>query len=557
MQDKPTPPPSPREKPLKPQERIQIWLPLLLAFFLALGIVLGFFIYLNTMSSRVVFQFGEGMGREHTNSKIEEVLNYVDAKYLEKVSRDELEESALRALLKQLDPHSSYISAEDMQGVNESLAGGFDGIGIEFFILNDTVHIVGIIPDGPSSKAGLVTGDKIIAVDDSLVAGVGISNKDLINKLKGMKDTEVELDVLRINSERIKRKIIRDEIAMRSVDLAYMLDDERGYIRISRFSNKTYKEFMEALQGLIDEHGMKDLVIDLRQNPGGYLDAATNILMQLFDKKRLLVYTEGRSYKRKEYFSNGKNFFGIDKIAVLIDEYSASASEIIAGAIQDNDRGIIVGRRSFGKGLVQEQYRLADGSGLRLTIAKYYTPSGRLIQKPYELDKQDEYEQDLVRRINSGELYSLDSLKFSDTVKYYTTGGRVVYGGGGIVPDIFVPFDSSSRNSFFIQASEHFAPFIYGYLDGRREYLKKYKSWEDFADYRIASESFAAFLAYCKEQGLESSDKAAVAAARGEIETYLKAYIGKQLFRDLGFYRSLHQKDQTLKRALEELRGRK
>ena len=542
---------------LSKREKLGIWLPLMLGLAMATGIWLGFSIYSVTRQSYLTLELeGDAQAGARVNSKVEAVLRFIDAKYLENVPKQKLEEAAVRALLQQLDPHSSYIPADDLQGVNESLAGGFDGIGVEFFILKDTVHIVGVIPEGPSDQAGLKTGDKLIMVEDSTIAGVGITNKGIIQKLKGERGSQVKVKVLRPGKGLLDFSIERGEIPMPSVDLAYMLDKQTGYIRISRFSNKTYKEFMDALQDLIEKEGMKDLVIDLRQNPGGYLDAATNILTQLFDSKKLLVYTEGRNYRRKEYHSTGKNFFPVGKIAVLIDENSASASEIMAGALQDNDRGIIVGRRSFGKGLVQEQYTLSDGSGLRLTVAKYYTPSGRLIQKPYAPADREGYNNDIHERIESGELYNQDSVKFADTVKYYTTGGRVVYGGGGIMPDIFVPLDTVLRNAYFVRATEHIPSFIYGYLDGRRQYFERYKTWADFESYQPDAAMLEAFVAHAQERGL-ARDETALRRCREELSNYLKAYIGKQLFRDLGYHRSLHQRDKTLKRALEELqRGR-
>lgn len=538
-------------KPLSPREKLNVFLPLLLAITLAGGTWIGYQISSQMKSSYVVVS-NDNSRFSPRAGKVDEILRFIDARYLEGIEMTKLEDAAIDGMLKNLDPHSSYIAAANLQGVNESLAGGFEGIGVEFYILEDTVYVVGVIPEGPSDKAGMEVGDKIIMIGDSTIAGVGIKNRGVIDKLKGESGSKVEIKVKRNGLADLQAiTITRDQIPMRSVDVSYMVDNQTGYIKINRFSGKTYTEFMSALEALV-EKDMKDLIIDLRRNPGGYLNAATDMLNQLFEKKKLLVYTEGRSYKRKEYNSMGRAMFKIGKIAVLINEGSASASEIMAGAIQDNDRGIVLGRRSFGKGLVQEQYELSDGSALRLTVARYFTPSGRLIQKPYE-QESDDYENDLKKRFDSGELYYQDSIKIGDSTKYYTTGGRVVYGGGGIIPDVFVPLDSIDHNPYFLRTSNYIPQFVYHYMDKNRQRLKSIGDLNKFiATYQVSDELLEEFVQFSEEKGIERLDNE-LKIVKSRLKLNIKAYIAQQLYRELGFYRVLQTEDATIQKAVEEL----
>lgn len=532
-------------------------MPLLLALAMAGGVWIGFQLRGQARTAYVInHNQPPHAGYSGASGKVDEILRFVEARYMEGVDAAQLEEAAIVGLLRKLDPHSSYIPAENLQEVNESLAGGFEGIGVEFYVLEDTILVIGVVPDGPAAKAGLQTGDKIVAIADTVVAGIGIKNKDVVSKLKGKGGTSIKVKVKRWNSTELQEyEITRAEIPMRSVDVSYMLDDQIAYIKINRFSGKTTEEFYKALVTLT-EKGMKDLVIDLRHNPGGYLNAATDILNQLFSTKTRLVYTEGRSYKRKESYSSGKPDFRINKIAVLIDEGSASASEILAGAIQDNDRGIIIGRRSFGKGLVQEQYDLSDGSALRLTVARYYTPSGRLIQRSYDPESEDDhYDDDLSMRFESGELYHRDSIKISDSTKYQTVGGRTVYGGGGIIPDVFVPMDTFSRSLYFNALHLQIAPFSYRYVNANRSRLQTYTSVQDFMR-RFADEEglWNEFLAFAKKQeDFPKEDVGVLKNARRRLLTYLRAHIAQQLFREEGFYRIVHGDDPMIKAALQEL----
>jgi carboxyl-terminal processing protease len=529
------------QSPLSLNERISIWLPLLLAFMLAFGVMIGLGLRSGSKSPSI--------------GKIEEILGFINARYLESVDLKKLEDAAVEGLLKELDPHSAYIPASKLQGVKESLQGNFEGIGVEFFMLDDTIMVLGVIPDGPSFKAGIRAGDRIIRVDDSLVAGVGLKNETVIKKIKGVAGSKVKIQVIhRAESTPVNCIVKRAEIPMKSVETAYMLDDKTGYIKISRFSGQTFEEFMKSLEELTQKKSMKNLIIDLRNNPGGYLNEATDILNQLFEDKRLLVYTEGRSFKRKEYKSAGKPYFNVGKIAILINEGSASASEILAGAIQDNDRGIIIGRRSFGKGLVQEQYDLSDYSAIRLTVAKYYTPSGRLIQKPYQVGEEEAYDEDTERRYLNGEMLHRDSIKVKDSTVYKTVGGRVVYGGGGIIPDIFVPIDSITHNNYFLNLNLFVSDFAYRYLDSNLSEFVSYKNAQSYAEtFEPGQNMMQRFYDYaCKKGNFPKNDKI-WSEGKKYLSQSIKAQIGQQLFREEGLYRSLNKNDKDLIKAIEEL----
>jgi carboxyl-terminal processing protease len=540
---------------LSPREKISLWLPLIVGLSIAVGLWIGFELHKRSRPATSYVLREDGQVLMPANDKIGEILQLINARYMEAADIAKLEDAAIEGLLQKLDPHSSYIPLAEVQGVNESLTGSFEGIGVEFYLLEDTVLVVGVTEGGPSDTAGLQKGDKIIYVEDSLISKKGITNRQVIEKLKGEANSQVKVKIARQGEKGLKSvTITRGQIPIRSVEVAYMLDAKTGFIKINRFSDKTYKEFMEAVEDLIENNKMQHLVIDLRQNPGGYLTASTEILTQLFDSKKLLVYTQGRSYKRKEYNSTGKPFFKIAKLAVLIDEGSASASEIVAGAIQDNDRGIIVGRRSFGKGLVQEPYYLTDSSVLRLTVARYYTPSGRLIQRPYEKGDLEDYEDDLQKRYLAGELYSKDSIKITDTVKYYTTGGRVVYGGGGIMPDVFVPLDTLMRNLYYNQLAATAAPFVYKMLEIQREKWKQaYPTYEVFqANFNLAPNTFDDFIKYTESKGL-TRNELIISSAQTPLLLLIRAYIAQQLFGDDGFFRTMHQQDKIVKKALQEI----
>jgi len=538
--------------PLSNKEKISIFLPLMLAIALAGGTWLGFSLASNSRNSYVVVsEGGEYTGQ---TGKVEEILRFIDARYLENESINKLEDAAIYAVLNDLDPHSNYIPLDKIERINESLSGNFDGIGIEFFILDDTIYIAGVVADGPSDKAGIERGDKIIMIDDTLVSGEGAFNNKVVDKLKGKAGSKVTVKIQRSGTpELLDFEITRGQIPMHSLDIAYMLNETTGLIKLNRFSGTTYKEFMTALQNLVEKEDMQHLIVDLRGNPGGYLDAATKILDQLFSSRKLLVYTEGRSYNRKEYNSTGNNLFNISKVAVLIDESSASASEIIAGAIQDNDRGLIIGRRSFGKGLVQEQYKLTDGSALRLTVARYFTPSGRYIQKPYD-GSHGQYDDDLQHRIESGELYNADSINITDSTIYRTTSGRIVHGGGGIVPDIFIPIDTSLTNPYMLAVSSYIRNYTYKYIDHKRQQLKeRYPDFVSFNNtFSVSTTMLNGFHAYLEANNIELQNDI-LTQNQSFFELQMKSHIADQLFQEEGFYKTLFEKDDMILRAIQEI----
>lgn len=542
--------------PLSNRERITIFLPLLLALALGGGTWLGFILAHNEQEAYVVVSEDGNQYRSKTG-KVEEILRFIDARYLEEEDRGRLEEAAIKAVLDDLDPHSSYISLDEIQGVNESLSGNFNGIGIEFYILEDTIYVVGVIENGPSDSVGLRRGDKILAINDSLVAGVSLFNNEVIDRLKGPAGSKVTVTVKSPDQADTRDVIItRGQIPMRSVTAAYLINSNTGLIKINRFSGTTYEEFSAAIERL-KEDGMEHLILDLRRNPGGYLQAATDLLDQLFTSKRLLVYTEGRSYRRKDYRSMGKPNFDIGKIVILIDEGSASASEIVAGAIQDNDRGLIIGRRSFGKGLVQEQYRLSDGSALRLTVARYFTPSGRHIQKPYQ-GEEENYADDLRHRFESGELYSRDSIKLLDSTQYRTLNGRVVYGGGGIVPDIFIPLDTNRTNSYFQRMSVYNREYVYKYLDGKQaDLLQQYPTYEAFTNnYRAPKALLDGIIQYAESKDLTAVETQ-LNAHRPTLDREVRAHLADQLYGDVAYYKIIFEDDAMVRRAIEEINRKK
>lgn len=535
------------------RNKVQIWLPLIIAVSVVLGIVIG--MRLSQAAPAVKISKSDAVHDYRLREgKIEELLRYIEAKYVDKVDRDKLVDEAIEKLMTQLDPHSSYIPASELEEVNEQLDGKFNGIGVEFLIVKDTAVVVSPMSGGPSEVAGILPGDKIIKVGDSVIVGEKLSNQRIVSFLRGEKGSKVQLSVLRPGSKKLHQYwITRDQIPVKSIDAAYMIGERVGYIRINRFTAQTDKEFLESMRILSEQGHMKDLVLDLRGNPGGYMQMATNMLSQLFPNKgNLLVFTQGRASHRAEFNSNGRVFYPIDKIAVLIDEGSASASEIVAGAIQDNDRGVIVGRRSFGKGLVQEQYQLSDGSALRLTIARYFTPSGRSIQKAYN-HGSEEYDRDVEERFKNGELLSANKINIKDTTKYFTTNGRVVFGGGGIIPDVFVPLDTIQIDDFFLDARQMIPAFVVKYLDKpKREQLSKMGLKVFQKKFDLNEQTLNEFKAYATQNGLRGSTQEWNTAQK-EISRFLKARIAKHLFDDKGFFTVLNQNDPTIQAALKSL----
>lgn len=533
--------------------KLNVWLPLLFALVLVIGMLIG--MRLHPEIPPVIVEANHDLNPSSLGQgKIEELIRYIEAKYVDDVDRQKLIQEAIDEILAQLDPHSNYITAEQLQEVNEQLEGNFDGIGIEFMVLEDTIVVVAPLTGGPSEAAGIMAGDKIVQVGDSVIVGNGIETRKIMDMLRGEKGTKVRVGIRRGNESSTRFfDITRDEIPVQSVDIAYMLQQDIGYVKINRFSATTYEEFLKGIEEMVENKQMKHLIIDLRHNPGGYLQQATNILNQLFrEKDKLMVYTEGRSVHRNDYESTGRAYYNIDQVAVLIDEGSASASEIMAGAIQDHDRGVIIGRRSFGKGLVQEQYKLRDGSALRLTVARYYTPSGRLIQKPYK--DNSAYDDDLSGRFERGELSKEDAqIEISDSTKYYTSSGRVVFGGGGISPDenMFVPIDTTLLNDAYLNLRQFVPQFAFRYLSDNPFPVEM--TLEEFSKtWKVDSNAFQEFLRYAKDNGLDITS-AIAPKIRTELMHLIKARIAKQLYGNEGFYSIWNQKDAAIQKALNAI----
>jgi len=520
-------------------------LPLLIALSVVAGMLIG--IYLPRRSD-----IPQHFGIKSKNDKINMVLNRIESDYVDPVNRRELVETAIPAILKKLDPHSVYISAKDLKEANESIVGNFDGIGISFNMLTDTILVISTIPGGPSEKLGLQAGDKILYVNDSLVAGKGISDRDVMGMLKGPRGTVVKIKVLRRGyPELLPFSITRDKIPISSVDVAYMTNENTGFIRINNFAESTYDDFMNGLREL-KAKGMTKLIIDLRGNSGGVMDASIQIANEFLKKGQLIVYTKGRTQMRSEARANGNGEFPEDSLVILIDEWSASASEILAGAIQDNDRGTIIGRRSFGKGLVQEPVNFPDGSGMRLTIARYYTPSGRSIQKPYN-NGIDEYNEDLITRYNNHEFENQDSIHFADSLKFKTIGGRTVYGGGGIMPDKFIPYDTTGISDYFIKVRPLIYQFALTYTENNRETLKKYPEADEIEKFLDKQGLLDQFIRYASVNKI-APDQDGLKISGTVIHTQLKAYIARNILDSRGFYPIWEELDVTLKYAIEFLK---
>lgn len=530
--------------------KLNIWLPLLFALVMVAGMLIGTKLRPTPLNVSTADNDATVPAAAIGQGKIEELIRYIEARYVDDVDRETLIQEAIDEILSKLDPHSNYISAEELKGVNESLEGEFDGIGIEFLVVDDTLIVITPLAGGPSEAAGILAGDKIIEVSDSIISGVNMRSSEVMDLLRGKKGTEVQVKILR-GTETQEISITRDKIPNHSVDVSYMLDKTTGYIKVNRFSATTYEEFMKSLEELKEKHQMEDLVIDLRGNPGGYLNEATSILSQLFkEQQRLMVYTEGRTVKRNDYETTGRNFHDVDDIAVLIDEGSASASEIVAGAMQDWDRAVVIGRRSFGKGLVQEQYRLRDGSALRLTVARYFTPSGRLIQKDYE-DK-DAYDRDVMERFKHGELYNSDSIQIADSTVFQTAGGRTVFGGGGITPDIFIPFDSTILNDYYLKLRGQIPGFVYRFMDANKTAFQEMSMDKFQNDYVVTDEIYQKLIDYAAQHEVDKNEEDSELIKK-DVKHFLKARIAKHLYGDIGLYTILNEGDEAVNTAIKTL----
>ena len=532
-------------------------LPIIASIALALGIVLGVMLpkenkASNTNASLSENQIFAAQTAEANFNKLNYVLFLLKSMYVDSIKTGELTEKIIPLVLEELDPHSTYVPKEEAEMANEELEGSFSGIGVQFNIQNDTVMVVYVIAGGPSEKVGIMPGDRIIEVNDSSFVGKDINNNKVLKTLRGEKNTKVNVGIKRNSSaETLYFTITRGDIPVNSVDIAYAITPKIGYIKVSRFGANTYNEFVTELTKL-KKQGCEEFMIDLRYNSGGYLHAAIKMINEFLEKGELIVYTEGRSYPREDAIANGKGMFKDIPVCVLINEWSASASEIFAGAIQDQDRGIIVGRRSFGKGLVQQQVPLFDDSQVRITIAHYYTPSGRSIQKPYEGGKLEEYEKDLLNRYEHGEFFSADSIVAGDSIKYYTKEGRVVYGGGGIMPDYFVPQDTTGHTPYYTEAQNkgYTYSFAFQYADKNRETLKKFKDYNELCAHLDSENINLQFFKYAEGKGLTSST-AGQAECADVINNVLKAYISRNIIGEKAFYPILNSKDETIIRALE------
>jgi carboxyl-terminal processing protease len=516
----------------------QISLPIVLCIGLAAGVFIG-----AGFNHKGTHDVGQDV------QKFREVLTQIKESYVDDVNTGELVQDAIQDMLAKLDPHSSYISAEDRERANEDLRGNFDGIGIEFKIFDDTIVVVSPLSGGPSEAVGILSGDKILKVDTIDVAGIGITNEDVMRYLKGPKGTEVEVSILR-GKKRLDFNIVRDKIPQYSVDAAYMVGDEIGYIKVSRFSATTYDEFTESLKKLKDQ-GMHKLVLDLQGNPGGYLNIAIDMADEFLPAARRIVYTKGKNsrYDQSANATSRGNFETGDLI-VLVNEGSASASEIVSGALQDNDRALIVGRRSFGKGLVQSPFELSDGSEIRLTISRYYTPSGRSIQKPY--DDEQEYARDIVSRYNHGEFFHADSIHFNDSLKYQTVKGRTVYGGGGIMPDYFVPLDTVLNSHYLNELYSSYAIFEYAfyYAEHHKAELEQ-MGFENYnANFHITDRMLNA-LAQVGERHKVKPDYAEMEQKKKTFQIHLKAQIAKGIWGNEGFYPIFNQTNEILQQAIK------
>ncbi len=526
------------------------FMPLLMAVSVVVGILIGTF-YANHFSGNRLSIINSG------SNKLNNLLRLVDDQYVDTVNVNDLVEKAMPQILAELDPHSVYISAKDMQIANDDLKGSFSGVGIEFTIRHDTLHVQNVIKNGPSERAGLIAGDKIVMVDDKPFTGKTLTNEEAMHRLKGPKDTKVKLGIMRGREKTIRNFVVtRGDIPTKSVTATYMLDEKTGYIRLKNFGENTYPELLIALAKL-SQQGFENLTIDLRGNTGGYLESAVQIANEFLPKGQLIVYTQGRKQARQEYRSDGRGSYQQIPLVVLIDEGSASASEILAGAIQDNDRGTIIGRRSFGKGLVQKPMAFNDGSMIRLTIARYYSPSGRCIQKPYVSGDNKDYEEDLLVRYQHGEFFSQDSIKHEGPA-YKTRIGREVFGGGGITPDIFVAEDTTDVTSYYKQASLSglIIQFAYDFTDNNRDKLKEYQSLKDLEKYLVKQNMVEKFASYGEKNGLKRRNLM-IQRSHKLLERYIHSRIVYNMMSEEAWVEYINEDDPAIKETLKVFRENK
>lgn len=519
-------------------------MPLLMALCVVFGILIGTF-YANHFSGNRLSIINSGSNR------LNNLLHIIDDQYVDTVDINTLVESAIPQILSELDPHSVYISAKDAQRASDDLKGSFYGVGIEFVIREDTVHIQNVIADGPSERAGLLAGDKVVAIDGKPFVGKEVTNDEAMRRLKGEKGTKVKIGVVRYGSKAVKEFVVtRGEIRVKSISATYMLNETTGYIKIKNFGETTYAELLSSLASLAQDD-FKELVIDLRDNGGGYLESAVQMANEFLPSKRLIVYTEGRKSPRHEYKSDGRGSYQTMPLIVLINENSASASEIFAGAMQDNDRATVIGLRSFGKGLVQQQIGFPDGSMIRLTVARYYTPSGRCIQKPYVAGEGEDYSLDMKSRYENGEFFSQDSIKHTGP-EYHTAAGRVVYGGGGITPDIFVAEDTTAVTSYYTQAAASglILQFAFTYTDDNRLKLNNFKEMQELADHLMKQNMVEKFAVYAEGKGLQRRNLM-IRKSYNLLQRYINSRIIYNILDEQAWHQYLNLEDKAIEKALE------
>ena len=523
------------------------------------GLLLGFLIG-NAVSNKVNaqrFYIQNGQLFQQPESKVDQLLELMNQAYVDEIDVDSITDQVMMELVERLDPHSAYIPKEDLEMVNSELSASFSGIGVQFSIQNDTVQVVAVISGGPSEGIGVLAGDKIVMVNDSNFTGKTITNEKVMHALRGPKGTEVKIGVMRSGSDEVYEfTIIRGDIPVHSVDAKFIIEEKGqkiGFVRVNRFGENTYDEFIAALTSLKGQ-GATAYIVDLRENSGGYMDQAIKMANEFLSRGDMIVYSEGRAYPRYEARANGSGRFQRDSLVVLIDNFSASASEIFAGAMQDNDRATIIGRRSFGKGLVQQQIPFNDGSAVRLTVARYYTPSGRCIQKPYKMGEGEDYAMDLLERFEHGEFYSADSVQIADSTVYLTKKGRIVRGGGGIMPDVFVGRDTTLNTPYFniVVNRAYTYQFAYQYTDRHRKELSQYKDWQSLEQHLLNANWLPEFVAFAQEKGVEPNPEQ-LAKSKPLLIRLVNAYIVRNILNDEGFFPLFERDDDITKKAVEQL----
>ena len=513
---------------------------------------------LSLLSIGAVAQFRINMGEDSPLRKLQIAEMAVTNLYVDSVNEDKLVEDGIRGMLEKLDPHSSYLTAKEVKAANEPLQGNFEGIGVQFNMAEDTLLVIQPVTNGPSEKVGIIAGDRIVKVNDTIIAGVKMPKEEIMKRLRGPKGTKVVLAIVRRGiQDTLTFNVVRDKIPIHTIDAAYMVRPKVGYIRIGSFGAATHDEFVESMNKLT-KAGMESLILDLQENGGGYLQTAVKIAEEFLQAGDLIVYTDGRRTQRTEYKAKGGGLFTKGKVIVLVDSYTASAAEIVSGAIQDHDRGIVVGRRTFGKGLVQRPIDLPDGSMIRLTIAHYYTPSGRCIQKPYEKGKQKDYAEDMLHRLKSGELMSADSVHFADSLKYYTLKEhRLVYGGGGIMPDEFVPLDTTKYTRFHreLSAKSLVINANLRYVDQNRKQLHRdYKTFEDYCQrFEVPQSVIDGIMAEAEKQNIKPKDDEELQRTLPYLRLQLKALIARDLWEMNEYFTIMGETNDILQRALQLL----